>query len=78
MLNTNHPEATGHFFAARDVQLVKPPHYKKPETCIIKWISQRQLKYALLDGRIGIMSYAFTAALSLLMLPNPPLVPPNK
>jgi len=75
MLDTKYPEATGHFFAARDVKLIKPNHSADPQTCLVKWISPRQLKYALLDGRIGIMSYAFTAAMALLMLPQLPLPP---
>ncbi len=78
MLDINHPEATGHFFAVRDVRLIKPSQYADSKTCAIKWISPRQLKYALLDGRIGIMSYAFTAAMALLMLPQRSLTPPTE
>ena len=42
--------------------------------CCIKWVSRKDLKYALLDGRIGVMSYAMTASLALLLAPQKSII----
>jgi ADP-ribose pyrophosphatase YjhB (NUDIX family) len=57
----------GHFFCARNARQLAD-HY-----CVdlaqdrkLKWVSQRDLKYALLDGRISTLSYAITISMALL------------
>ncbi|MCP4423997.1 MAG: NUDIX domain-containing protein [Chloroflexi bacterium] len=73
MLNNSRPDVTGHFFFAHDVQLIAQPRHSDSQTCAIRWVPQRDLKYALFDGRIGIMSYAFTVAMAMLMFPQFPI-----
>ncbi|MCB9423221.1 MAG: NUDIX domain-containing protein [Ardenticatenaceae bacterium] len=75
MLNNNKPDVNGHFFAAMGVKSTMNPHYFDSQICCIKWVSHKDLKYALIDGRIGIMSYAVTASLALLLSPQSPLIP---
>lgn len=75
MLKANQPDVNGHFFAAMGVKSTMNPHYFDPNACCIKWVSRKDLKYALLDGRIGIMSYAVTASLALLLSPPGPVLP---
>ena len=70
MLDAGQPHVAGHYFVARDAHFANhPPHINDSQFYAVRWISQRQLKYGLLDGRIGIMNYAFTAAMALLLLP---------
>lgn len=75
MLNTNQPDVNGHFFAALGVKDTDHAHFFDVNTCSLKWVSRKDLKYALLDGRIGVMSYAVTASLALLLSPNMPFFP---
>ena len=72
MLNARQPDVTGHFFSAHNVKWVMPPCTTYQQRCAIKWTPPNELKYALLDGRIGMMSYAVAASLALLLFPTPP------
>ena len=74
MLNANKPDVNGHFFAAMSVKSTTNPYYFDPQMCCIKWVSRKDLKYALLDGRIGVMSYAMTASLALLLAPQKSII----
>ena len=72
-LDVNNPEAAEHFLVAQNVTCVHTLHQSSSQTCAVKWISQRQLRYALLDGRLGSMRDALTATMALLtLLPNLP------
>lgn len=75
MLDANQPDVNGHFFSALDAEPTAKTDDFNPGTCLFKWVSPQELKYALLDGRIGVMSYAVTAALALLLSPNTPIPP---
>jgi hypothetical protein len=75
MLNAHKPDVNGHFFAAIGVKSAANPHYFDPQTCCVKWVSRKDLKYALLDGRIGVMSYAVTTSMALLLSPNNTFIP---
>ncbi len=55
------------FCAQQAIQVAEPaPH--RPEGVAIKWVSLVNLRYALLDGRISIMSHALTVSLSFLTI----------
>jgi hypothetical protein len=75
MLNASKPDVNGHFFAALGTKLVANPQHVDPLICRMKWVSRKDLKYALLDGRIGVMSYAVTTSLALLLSPNSAIIP---
>lgn len=75
MLNANKPDVNGHFFAALGIKSTANPRYFDPQTCCLKWVSRQELKYALLDGRIGVMSYAMTTSLALLLSPQNSFIP---
>ena len=70
MLNANKPDVNGHFFAAMGVKATTSSQYFDPQMCCMKWVSRKELKYALLDGRIGVMSYAVTTSMALLLSPQ--------
>jgi len=72
MLNARQPDVTGHFFAAYDVKQTEPPHPDYLQSCALKWVPQNELKHALLDGRIGMMSYAVAVSMALLLSPASP------
>lgn len=74
MLNANKPDVNGHFFAALGAKLIANPNYIDPLVCRMKWVSRKDLKYALLDGRIGVMSYAVATSLALLLSPNSAII----
>jgi hypothetical protein len=61
-----HQTGVGHFFCARDAQQIARPQGNGPDGLKMKWVSQRDLKYALLDGRISVLSYAITISMALL------------
>lgn len=56
----------GHFFCARDAQQIARPNVGSLEDIEMRWVSQRDLKYALLDGRVSVLSYAITISMALL------------
>jgi 8-oxo-dGTP pyrophosphatase MutT (NUDIX family) len=62
----------GHFFYATGAHLVAHKRYGKKNKSEIKWVSIKDLKYALLDGRINVMSYAANIALALLLIDRQP------
>ncbi len=64
----NHHVGVGHFFCARNAQKVTQPTHQHPEEYQLKWVPLRDLRLALLDGRIAVVSYAVTVALTMLTL----------
>lgn len=74
MLNPTKPDVNGHFFAALGAKSAGEAHVFDTQTCNMKWVSRKELKYALLDGRIGVMSYAVATSLALLLSPNIPII----
>jgi ADP-ribose pyrophosphatase YjhB (NUDIX family) len=59
----------GHFFCARNARPITAESQLKLTTDRdqrLKWVSQQDLRYALLDGRISILSYAITISMALL------------
>jgi ADP-ribose pyrophosphatase len=58
----------GHFFFATGAKRIAEPNQGNLAAFDVKWVSVKDLKYALLDGRIGVISYAVNIALALLMI----------
>jgi ADP-ribose pyrophosphatase YjhB (NUDIX family) len=56
----------GHFFCARGAQPVGKPSKNAQDDLELRWVSQRDLRYALLDGRVSVLSYAITISMALL------------
>ena len=67
-VDANRHMGVGHFFYATGAQRTAEPNHDDLEAFVVKWIPVQDLKYALLDGRIGVISYAANVALALLML----------
>ena len=68
VMAADQPTGASFFFCAQKVQPVHdlPPNDSSPGTA--KWIPLTDLRYALLDGRIAIVSHALTVSLALLTL----------
>lgn len=58
----------GHFFLCLDVRLVGNPHQDDLEPFSLRWVTKQELRYALMDGRINIISYAMAISLGLMTL----------
>lgn len=73
--DANQHVGVSHFFFATGAQSIAKPNHNGLETLDIKWVSVKDLKYALIDGRIGVVSYAANIALALLLLEKKIQVP---
>ncbi len=62
----NRRHGIGHFFCAQNVRPVTNVQNDGLEDVTIKWVPLTDLRYALQDGRIPIMSHALTVSLALL------------
>ncbi len=68
VMDANRHFGVGHFFVAQDVQKVTEPNNDDLEEMQFNWVTLDELKYALIDGRIGAISYATNIALALLLI----------
>ena len=62
----NQSDGAGYFFCAQQVRPVAGMQPNEPDRYGVKWVPLTDLRYALLDGRITIMSHALTVSLALL------------
>lgn len=58
------PARVGHFFIAQHARQITPPGAPSR----IKWVTMRDLRYALLDGRLSAISHAMTVSIALLTM----------
>jgi ADP-ribose pyrophosphatase len=70
VMDANRHVGVGHFFLARNARRVTVPDHDDLEKFTVRWVSLFELKQALFDGRVGIISYAANIALGLLALEN--------
>jgi ADP-ribose pyrophosphatase len=68
VVDANRHVGIGHFFCAQGAQPITEINHGDLEEMTLKWVSFKELKYALLDGRISVISYAMTVALSMLLV----------
>ncbi len=66
IVDPNRHIGVGHFFCAQNAQQVTEPNHNDLEAFEIKWVSLKELHYALLDGRIAAVTYATAISLALL------------
>jgi ADP-ribose pyrophosphatase YjhB (NUDIX family) len=66
MAEADQDMGVGHFFCARDARPACQPVSVIHQEMKIRWVSQQDLRYALLDGRISVLSYAITISMALL------------
>lgn len=68
VVDANRHVGVGHFFCAQKVRLAAEPQSYPLDDVVMRWVSLKDLRYALLDGRLGAISYATTVALALLTI----------
>lgn len=68
IVDPNRHIGVGHFFCAQQVRLITEPNHNDLEAFTLKWVSLKELQYALLDGRLAAISYATSVALALLTI----------
>lgn len=62
------PVGVGYFFCARQARRTITRQLETPASGTIKWVPLKDLRYALLDGRIAVISHALTASLAFLTI----------
>ncbi len=65
IVDANRRVGEGHFFLARNARKVTEPSHDDLEHFDLGWVSVDELKLALADGRIGVLSYAINISLAL-------------
>lgn len=68
IVDVNRHMGTGYFFCAQGAEKKMEAHLPDMEQSQIKWVSLRDLRYALLDGRIAGISHGMTVTLALLTI----------
>lgn len=58
------PARVGHFFVAQHARQIAPPNMPGRA----KWVTMKDLRYALLDGRLSAISHAMTVSIALLTM----------
>ncbi len=65
VVDANQHVGVGHYFCAQNVKPVQEPTYPDPDF-ITNWVPVQELRFALLDGRIAVVSHAISVSLALL------------
>lgn len=68
IIDANRRMGVAHFFLGYDPRKVCEPNSGDLEKQTLKWVSIKELKHALWDGRLGVMSYGANVAMALLAL----------
>lgn len=68
VMDANRHVGVGHFFFCLNAKEIATPKPDDLESWSIRWVSIKDLKYALVDGRISIISYAMNISLALIAL----------
>lgn len=68
IMAADRPTGASYFFCAQKVQHETAPQLNQDASSMAKWVPLTDLRYALLDGRIAIVSHALTVSLALLTL----------
>ena len=72
VVDANRRVNVGHFFLARAVRQVASPASDDLEESSIRWVAQTEVRVALVDGRVGVISHGVNIALALLVLSERP------
>jgi ADP-ribose pyrophosphatase len=68
VVDANRRVSTAHFFLARQTRPVAEADHDDLEQFTIRWVSLAELREALGDGRVAVISYAVNIALGLLAM----------
>lgn len=68
VVDANRFVGQGHFFLARNARQIAEPTYDDLEQISLRWETPQEVRQALFDGRVAILSYAINIALGLLLI----------
>lgn len=68
VVDANRRVGVGHFFLALNARSVKEPANDDLEEATLRLVSFDELRYALIDGRLGVISYALNVMLAFMAL----------
>ncbi|NHZ71630.1 MAG: hypothetical protein GWP17_00885 [Aquificales bacterium] len=70
VIDESQEEGAGHFFCAQSIKKTAVPDTQYTHNIKLKWVSKRELKQALLDGRIAVINHAVAVSLAMVMCSN--------
>ena len=70
VVDANRHVGVGTFFLARNARRIAEPDHDDLEEFEVRWVSVNEIREALFDGKVGILSYAVNIALALTALDN--------
>jgi ADP-ribose pyrophosphatase len=68
VVDANRFVGQGHFFLAHNARQISEPDYHDLEEITLRWETPQEVRQALFDGRVAILSYAVNIALGLLAI----------
>lgn len=68
VVDANRHGGVAHFFLARNARPIAEPDHDDLEQFVVRWVAIDELRQALVDGRVAIISYAINISLGLLAL----------
>jgi hypothetical protein len=60
-------EGAGHFFSARLLERTSTPNELSAHGLKLRWVAKRELKQALVDGRIAVINHAVSICLAMVL-----------
>lgn len=67
VIDESQKQGAGYFFCAKMAKQITMPEAEYSHTINLKWVSKREMKQALLDGRIAVINHAAATSLALVM-----------
>lgn len=71
VIDESRKTGAGHFFCAKVIDKVAPPDESYTQKLNLKWVAKREMKQALLDGRIAVINHAVAVSLAMVMCGEP-------
>lgn len=68
IMDANRHVGVGHFFFAQEPEKITAPNHDDLEEFTVRWVPVKEVKQALIDGRVSVISYANNIALALLYM----------
>lgn len=70
IIDESQKQGAGYFFCAKPAKQISQPETESCQDITLRWVSKREMKQALLDGRIAGINHAVAASLALVMCPS--------
>ncbi len=71
VMDAAHEMGAGYFFCAKALENSITPDETHSKKLNLKWVTKREMKQALLDGRIAVLNHAVAVSLAMVMCDDP-------